>query len=70
MLAVATSGIAGPGGGTKEKPVGATWIAVTGPYKTIAVLHQFGEHRGRNISRASLTAINMLRIMVLEDIKK
>jgi nicotinamide-nucleotide amidase len=68
--AVATSGIAGPGGGTNEKPVGATWIAVAGPNKTIAVLHQFGEHRGRNISRASLTAINMLRIMIQEDLKE
>jgi len=67
--AVATSGIAGPGGGTKDKPVGATWIAVSGPNKTISVLHQFGEHRGRNISRASLTAINMLRVMILQDMK-
>jgi len=65
--AVATSGIAGPDGGTIEKPVGATWIAVSGPNKTKAKLFQFGEHRGRNISRASITAINMLRIMILED---
>ncbi len=66
--AVSTSGIAGPDGGTDDKPVGATWIAVSGPHKTIAVLHQFGEHRGRNITRASLTAINMLRVMILEDL--
>lgn len=67
--AVSTSGIAGPDGGTEEKPVGATWIAVSGPHKTTAVLHQFGEHRGRNIIRATLTAINMLRMMILEDLK-
>lgn len=65
--AVATSGIAGPDGGTEDKPVGATWIAVAGPRRCEAVLHQFGEHRGRNIERASLTALNMLRIMILKD---
>ncbi len=65
--AVASSGIAGPDGGTSEKPVGYTWLAVAGPYNSIAILHQFGEHRGRNIERASLAALNMLRIMILED---
>ncbi|OYT16581.1 MAG: damage-inducible protein CinA [Bacteroidetes bacterium 4572_77] len=65
--AVATSGIAGPLGGSKDKPVGYTWIAVSGPKETKAQLFQFGEHRGRNIERASLAAINMLRLMVLED---
>ncbi len=65
--AVANSGIAGPDGGTSEKPVGYTWLAVAGPYNSIAILHQFGEHRGRNIERASLAALNMLRIMILED---
>lgn len=65
--AVATSGIAGPGGGTAAKPVGYTWIAVAGPHETKAIVHQFGEHRGRNISRATLTALNMLRSMILKD---
>ncbi|NOR87259.1 MAG: competence/damage-inducible protein A [Bacteroidales bacterium] len=68
--AVATSGIAGPEGGSDDKPVGYTWIAVAGPNQTKAVLHQFGEHRGRNIDRASLTALNMLRVMILEDLGK
>ncbi len=66
---MATSGIAGPDGGTKDKPVGYTWIAVSGPNGTISKAHQFGEHRGRNIMRASLTVLNMLRIMILEDTK-
>lgn len=66
---MATSGIAGPDGGSDEKPVGYTWIAVSGPNATISKVHQFGEHRGRNIMRASLTALNMLREMILEDVK-
>jgi len=59
--AIATSGIAGPGGGTKEKPVGTTWIAVATPDKTIARHFLFGEHRERNIRKTALTALNMLR---------
>lgn len=66
---MATSGIAGPDGGTEEKPVGYTWIAVSGPNGTISKVHQFGEHRGRNIMRTSLTALNMLRVMILEDMR-
>lgn len=62
--AMATSGIAGPDGGMPEKPVGYTWIAVAGPEKTIAMNFQFGEHRGRNITRSALTALNMLRRMI------
>lgn len=59
--AVATSGIAGPDGGTEEKPVGTTWIAVAGPEGVVAEKHHFGEHRGRNIRRAALTALFMLK---------
>ena len=59
--AIAVSGIAGPGGGTDEKPVGTTWIAIATPTETIAKKFLFGEHRGRNIRRASLAALNMLR---------
>lgn len=64
---IATSGIAGPGGGSDDKPVGYTWIAVSGPNETISKLYQFGEHRGRNIARTSLTALNILRVMILKD---
>lgn len=62
---IASSGIAGPDGGTETKPVGTTWIAVSGPEKTAARMFNFGEDRGRTIERASITAINMLRKSIL-----
>jgi nicotinamide-nucleotide amidase len=62
--AIATSGIAGPNGGTNEKPVGTTWIAVASKTKLISKLYIFGDQRDRNIQRASLTALNMLQNLV------
>jgi len=60
-FAIATSGIAGPGGAVEGKPVGTTWIALASPNDCIAQKFLFGEHRGRNIRKAALTALNMLR---------
>lgn len=63
-FAVATSGIAGPDGGTPEKPVGTVWIAVSSKKRTVAKKFMFGEHRGRNIRRSALAALNMLRVEI------
>ncbi|MCF8363389.1 MAG: competence/damage-inducible protein A [Prolixibacteraceae bacterium] len=67
--AVATSGIAGPDGGTDEKPVGTVWIAVASPDEIIAQKHTFSNNRERNIIRSSQTALNMLRL-VLDEVGK
>ena len=64
--AIAVSGIAGPGGGTDEKPVGTTWIAIATPTETIARKFLLGDHRGRNIQKASKAALNMLRGKLIE----
>lgn len=56
-IAVATSGIAGPGGGTPEKPVGTVWMAVAGKSETKAWVYRFPGSRDRVIDRAATTAI-------------
>ena len=65
--AVATSGIAGPDGGSDEKPVGTTWIAVAGKKGIVSKQYLFGGFRDRNIKRASLAALNMLRKLILDE---
>lgn len=58
--AVATSGIAGPGGGTPEKPVGTVWIAAALKDKVISQLYRFGTIREQNIQRSTNMALLML----------
>ena len=68
---VATSGIAGPDGGTEEKPVGTVWIAVATPVRLVTQKFQFGKRMGRQqiIERAARAALNMLRIEIEKDIR-
>ncbi len=58
---VAVTGIAGPGGGSKNKPVGLVYISVSSEDETIVEKFLFGDRRDRNIVRSSVTALNMLR---------
>ena len=67
--AISTSGIAGPGGGTDEKPVGTVWVGLSGPNRTVAKKFLFGDVRERNIERTIATALNMLRKELLKDLE-
>jgi nicotinamide-nucleotide amidase len=63
---VATSGVAGPAGGTSDKPVGTVWIAIAGPGGIISEKFIFGNDRKMNIARSSIAALNLLRRQILE----
>jgi len=66
--AISTSGIAGPDGGTREKPVGTTWICVQHRDESFAKLYRFGGSRERIIDQASYTALQLLRRLILNTL--
>jgi nicotinamide-nucleotide amidase len=65
--AISISGIAGPTGGTPEKPVGTVWIAVANKEKVLAFKFQFGDNRQRSIVMTAYSAINLLRKFILKE---
>lgn len=64
---IAISGIAGPTGGSDEKPIGTTWIAVASENTVISGKYIFGGTRERNITLASIKGLDMLRKLLLSN---
>lgn len=63
---VATTGIAGPDGGSESKPVGTVWIAVASERGIVAEKRAFGNDRALNITRFSIAALNLLRKQIIK----
>lgn len=68
-IGVATSGVAGPGGGTPEKPVGTVWIAYADGNDTVAKKLQLWKDREINIKASAIAVLNLIRISLLKTIE-
>jgi nicotinamide-nucleotide amidase len=66
-IGVATSGIAGPGGATLEKPVGTVWIAYSDKHHTVTRKLQLSKDRMINIQLASMLVLNLIRLSVPKE---
>lgn len=65
-IAAGVSGIAGPEGGTDDKPVGTTWIAVGNKEKVVTQKIVFNKDRLRNIEFSTVTVLNMTRKFLID----
>ena len=64
-IGLSTTGIAGPSGGTPEKPVGLVWIGYSDRAGTLALKFNFGENRMRTKERAAQAALELVRRKLL-----
>jgi len=67
--AIAVTGIAGPDGGTPDKPVGTIWVAAANVDKTMVKKLTFGNKRLQNIERTAISALNMLNTLLRDSDK-
>ena len=67
-VSLAISGIAGPDGGTPDKPVGTVWMAVSDRSRTVAIKLVFGRDRVKNILLTGTYALNLVRRFLLRQI--
>lgn len=65
-FAISVTGVAGPDGGTADKPVGTVWIAVSGKDKMLIKKYTFGNKRQQNIERSAVMALSMLNTLLTE----
>lgn len=65
--AVATTGVAGPGGGSEENPVGTVWVAVCSESTTITKKFQYKNDRERNMQRFAASALDLLRQLICRE---
>ncbi len=66
-IAIAVSGVAGPGGGSPEKPVGCVYIGIGNKNRNYTKRLQFTQNRERNIQLSAITALVMLKKFLLEE---
>lgn len=67
-IAIAVSGIAGPGGGSPAKPVGTIWLAIGDAERTVTYLLKAGKDRERNIEYTTVYALNLIRQFLLRHL--